>query len=330
MKEIAIRLGAREAAILLSAALLFGGGFATVSAFNGGATTQGLPMVLPYQGTLAKDGMPVDGTQPNVIFKLHDSEAGAVELWSSDSRTLDVKDGRFAVTLGDAHDTRQLQESFFREPALYVSINIDGTELSPRQRIAPTPQALAAAKAAQADQALAAAGELQSDLTALTQASSDHSTRLLGIEASAVRSGTGTSSNKSISTFGSYCGETAPTTGEIVFPFGASNPSLRGLEAAKAHCEAAAGCSSTAHMCTTHEMAISASVRQVPATTATWVMGTTSEGANLSCFGYTESAHANAMFGTTFYRGEGGGFRLGSFFFNTSLCTDMRPIACCQ
>ena len=147
MKEIVIRLGTREAAILLSAALLFGGGFATVSAFSGGATTQGLPMVLPYQGTLAKDGMPVDGTQPNVIFKLHDSEAGAVELWSSDSRTLDVKDGKFAVTLGDAHDTRQLQESFFREPALYVSINIDGTELSPRQRIAPAPQAIAAARA---------------------------------------------------------------------------------------------------------------------------------------------------------------------------------------
>ena len=266
MKEIVIKFGAREVAALFGAALLFGGGFATVSAFNGGATTQGLPMVLPYQGTLAKDGMPVDGTQPNVVFKLHTSESGAARLWSSDSRTLDVKDGKFAVTLGDANDATSLEPHFFENAALYVSVTIDGTEMSPRQRVAPTPQAILAAKARHAEDSLHAA-EASGSTGALAAELAGIDSRISANESSLVRA---TAPGREISTLGLFCGTSVQTNGS--FTHTATGTTYRGYEAAKKMCEDACGMSPTAHMCSGHELALSFQVGLQPSTSS-WYSG---------------------------------------------------------
>ena len=324
MSEIVIRLGAREAAVFLSAALLFGGGFATVSAFNGGATTQGLPMVLPYQGTLAKDGMPVDGTQPNVIFKLHDIESGGVPLWRSDSRTLDVKDGKFAVTLGDSNDSDPLERSNFVQPSLYLSTTIDGVELSPRQRVAPTPQALVAAEAHSAE------GILRAELDMNAQNMQSLTNRVDVTESELSRVG----SLGQTTTSGIFCGETGAQFGQVSFMDGTTT--LNGLPAAKRLCEQVQGCGNNAHMCTTHELNVSAQIGNTPLASETWVLSgmrlkDDANDVNYNCAGFSSLSDATLVpggwiLGTTFVKGPGA----NQLYFSQADCRTSRPIACCQ
>ena len=146
MKRFIIEFGPREIGVALACALIFGGGFAAVQSYTGEAQENGLPMVLPYQGTLSKAGAPFTGVQA-MRFKLYSDASGAA-FWTSDPRNVDVVGGKFAVTLGDANDTDKLEAQDFRHSELYVELVVDGTTLSPMQRIAPAPQAITAAQAA--------------------------------------------------------------------------------------------------------------------------------------------------------------------------------------
>ena len=149
LKKFVIEFGPREIGVALACALTFGGGFAAVQSYTGEAQENGLPMVLPYQGTLSKAGAPFTGTQA-MQFKLYSDTSGAA-FWTSDSRNVEVVGGKFAVTLGDANDANKLEAQDFRHSELYVELVVDGTTLSPKQRIAPAPQAITAAQAQHAD-----------------------------------------------------------------------------------------------------------------------------------------------------------------------------------
>jgi len=109
--------------------------------------TESVPRALPYEGVLAVDGVPLNGTLA-VTFRLWGADApvaGEVALYEE---TLQVPfvNGRFSVLLGQAQ--QGLANAIFDADALYVGITVGGTTLRGRQRIVPVPYALWAAKAA--------------------------------------------------------------------------------------------------------------------------------------------------------------------------------------
>jgi hypothetical protein len=123
--------------------------------------TSSVPRALPYEGVLAVDGVPLNGTLA-VTFRLWGADApvaGEVALFEE---TLQVPfvNGRFSVLLGQAQ--QGLANAIFDADALYVGITVGGTTLRGRQRIVPVPYALWAAKAADftVENNLSVAGEV--------------------------------------------------------------------------------------------------------------------------------------------------------------------------
>lgn len=133
------------------------GGVMSAQAFTSGQNHNGLPSVIPYQGTLSRDGQPFNGNK-TITFALYDAASGGSVLWSSNPRSVDVIGGKFSVTLGDASGPA-IEPAVFREQALYVAITIDGAELLPRQRIAPAPQAMVAGNGSPPGTIIAFAGQ---------------------------------------------------------------------------------------------------------------------------------------------------------------------------
>ena len=120
--------------------------------------TDSVPRALPYEGVLAVDGVPLNGTLP-VTFRLWGAPEPVADEVALYEETLDVPfvNGRFSVLLGQAQ--QGLANAIFDADALYVGITVGGTTLRGRQRIVPVPYALWAAKAAD----FAVAGELSID-----------------------------------------------------------------------------------------------------------------------------------------------------------------------
>ena len=108
--------------------------------------TNSIPRVLPFEGSYTLDGQGVDGDTP-MSFALYEQGVGGAPVWTSSNRTVTVTDGRFAVALGDTHDATPIPESIFSSSALYLEVVAEGNALTPRQRLAPAPQAIAAARA---------------------------------------------------------------------------------------------------------------------------------------------------------------------------------------
>ena len=294
LKKFVIEFGPREIGVALACALTFGGGFAAVQSYTGEAQENGLPMVLPYQGTLSKAGAPFTGTQA-MQFKLYSDASGAA-FWTSDPRNVEVVGGKFAVTLGDANDTDKLEAQDFRHSELYVELVVDGTTLSPMQRIAPAPQAVTAAQAAgdftipgelSADNAkvsntLTVAGNVNlgdsnTDTTSVAGNASIAGDVSIGGQLQAARRVVSAHPNRPgngsvTSVNGVLCGETPPTDGSVVYPLNSPNPTLTGRAAVKRLCEDACGGSPTAHMCGADELVTSASIgiRMPMSVTAAW------------------------------------------------------------
>lgn len=205
-------------------------GVAGVQAYTSNQTSNSLPLVIPYQGTLSKDSQPFNGTQ-TMTFKLYTSPTDGIPRWTSNPRNVEVVGGKFAVTLGDSNDTiQQLSPADFRRPSIYISVTIDNAELLPRQRIAPAPQAISASQAAEDFSVVGdviIGGSVQ-------RSTPSGGTRLMG----------------------TYCGSTNPTSGKVIYPLGSPSPTHQGLQAAQRLCSDACN-SPTAHMCTSHEMMIS-------------------------------------------------------------------------
>jgi hypothetical protein len=106
---------------------------------------------------------------------------------------------------------------------------------------------------------------------------------------------------------GAFCGTTAETAGRISAPNG-----LVGYPAARALCESACS-SATAHMCTSHELALLAQEWTLP---QGWY--STGEG---DCHGWTESGSAVLV---------AYGLSWTGVHDWTSVCTDNLPVLCCD
>lgn len=99
------------------------------------------PSTVNYQGKLTDSaGQPVIGTKA-VQFGVYDAPTGGTLLWSESQTVLTTAGGLFNVLLGS---TNPLTPAVFDSPNRYLSITIDGQELSPRQVLASVPYALAA------------------------------------------------------------------------------------------------------------------------------------------------------------------------------------------
>ncbi len=87
-----------------------------------------------YQGRLAQNGAVFNG-DANMVFLLHDSEAGADPPIAANGALVPVVDGVFAVDLDFGPDA-------FNGDGRWLEIRVDGTTLSPRQPLNATPYAL--------------------------------------------------------------------------------------------------------------------------------------------------------------------------------------------
>ncbi len=94
-----------------------------------------VPQRLGYQGRLLKaDGTPESGST-TLLFKLFD---GSTEVWS-ETQTVALTDGYYAIELGDV---AALPASIFNGHELALELTVNGTALSPRQRVASVPYAM--------------------------------------------------------------------------------------------------------------------------------------------------------------------------------------------
>jgi hypothetical protein len=118
----------------------------------GTATThaQVPPKLIPYNGHLDRDGVPVNGTVA-VTFFLVTSEGAAfgANVWAEDHAAVVVANGRFSVLLGG---TTPIPDGVLRLPALYLGMKVGETlggavELSGRQRLGSAAGAVTAAQA---------------------------------------------------------------------------------------------------------------------------------------------------------------------------------------
>jgi hypothetical protein len=232
MSEIVLRIRPRDLAGLCLVGTLFGGGFAAVSAFTGAPNnSNGLPIVLPYQGTLTEStaqGGPVTG-QRAMQFRLFDADTGGALLYESVSRGVQVQDGKFSAVLGSnawpGTPGNQLDAGDLASSALWLEVIMDdpqgGAPIAfPRQRVAPAPQAIhasSAVNAQSAQNAASATGGLRAELDTILER-------------------TPPTTGERIKLLGLFCGETASTTGKVT-----PAPPRYGLRAAKAQCEALPG-----------------------------------------------------------------------------------------
>ena len=109
--------------------------------------TESVPRALPYEGHLAVDGVPLNGTV-ELTFSLWatpDVVAGAQSLFEQTQQVRFVN-GKFSVMLGEGNVG--LSQVIFDADALYVGVAVGPTTLAGRQRIVAVPYALWAAKAA--------------------------------------------------------------------------------------------------------------------------------------------------------------------------------------
>lgn len=101
------------------------------------------PRRLGYQGRLFKaDGTAETGTK-KITFRIVDAESGGNELWKEE-QTLALSQGAYSTFLGEVTD---LPQSLFDGADRFLELVIDGTPLTPRQRIGSVAFALEATNA---------------------------------------------------------------------------------------------------------------------------------------------------------------------------------------
>ncbi len=93
------------------------------------------PSTISYQGRLTDpDGQPLDGNY-TMRFIVYDAANGGSALWDSGNRNISVDNGLFTTRLG-------VDQANFNGQALWLSIDVNGQTLSPRQEILPAPYAI--------------------------------------------------------------------------------------------------------------------------------------------------------------------------------------------
>lgn len=106
-------------------------------------------LIVPYDGYLALDNTPMNGTL-NLRFELYDDPSAGTQLWTEDQAGVTFYNGRFSVGLGSV---TPVTATVLDAEKVYLAISIDdgtGTyfALSGRQAIEPVPYAAWSASAA--------------------------------------------------------------------------------------------------------------------------------------------------------------------------------------
>jgi len=90
-----------------------------------------IPRLLNYQGYLAENGVPLNGTVA-VTFALYDVPTGGEPLWT-ETQNVTVHDGAFSVLLGSVE---AIPPTVFSSGETYLGMQVeDDPELAPRQRL---------------------------------------------------------------------------------------------------------------------------------------------------------------------------------------------------
>ncbi|MBU1753027.1 hypothetical protein KKG56_04110 [bacterium] len=111
-----------------------------------------VPSLINYQGKLTNAGSPVEGTH-TVMFKIFDVETAGNSVWN-ESRDVCCNGGLFSILLGEV--TPLNPADFINKNNLYLELVVEGTTLSPRQRIVSTVFSFMAGQAGTATYALQA------------------------------------------------------------------------------------------------------------------------------------------------------------------------------
>lgn len=285
-----------------------------------------------------------------MAFDLYTVDGGGMPIWSSDDRMVNLDDGRFAVVLGDANDTNPIPEDAFASSALYLEVVAESEVLSPRQRIAPAPQAVTAARAASdftvpgsldADSLVVsgdvALGDSPTDTTTLAgDLFVDNVRGDLFLEGDIKRE---LPNGGGANIFGTYCGATPTTTDRAI-----STGTDDGYVAARKLCEGVSTCGAGAHMCSAHEALISVQRDLIPnlqndvefwVSNMTYAIERDDESAMRDCIGWreTEIVKANGNitreYATTLRSYTRGA--LGRVVAPERRdCTESYPIFCCK
>jgi hypothetical protein len=106
----------------------------SVTIFN---TTQAepIPTTVGYQGYLQENGAPVDGDK-NFTFSLYTTQTNGTPIWT-ETKTLTVSDGLFSTSLGD--QVSLPKNINFNQNNYYLNVNVEGTDLLPRQKFDALP-----------------------------------------------------------------------------------------------------------------------------------------------------------------------------------------------
>ena len=107
-----------------------------------------VPGLISYKGQLTDaSGGPIT-TSVDVTFTLWDAETGGNQLGSGFSDTDSVTpnaDGIYDTLIGD--DNNQIPGTVFENDPVWLNVNVDGEDLSPRTRLTPVGAALKAGDA---------------------------------------------------------------------------------------------------------------------------------------------------------------------------------------
>src|SRR5439155_6050979 len=102
-----------------------------------GTCLAGTPLgtAFTYQGKLNQSGSPLTGTA-NLVFSLYDASSGGTVLGSQTQNGVSVTGGLFTVSLDFGVN------AYVDNQARWLEIAVNGTTLSPRQALTPTPFSL--------------------------------------------------------------------------------------------------------------------------------------------------------------------------------------------
>ena len=102
---------------------------------------EAVPLQIAHQGELSDADGPITDSV-SLTFKLFDTATGGTESWS-ETRTVDVVAGHYAVLLGGATQSNPIEDVLLQEPALFLEITFEAeAPLLPRQPVGSTPYAI--------------------------------------------------------------------------------------------------------------------------------------------------------------------------------------------
>jgi len=90
-----------------------------------------VPGLMNYRGKLYESGTPVTGIR-NIRFMIFDTPTGPGLLWDSGVQVIQVNNGYYNYTLGT---NIPIPSNIFTNDFLYLEVEVEGTALSPRERL---------------------------------------------------------------------------------------------------------------------------------------------------------------------------------------------------